>query len=53
MLKLRIQVASHEVVAEVRACASPPTELGLRFEEIERQDRLLLASLALAYHRRR
>ena len=29
-----------------------PTELGLRFEEIERQDRLLLASLALAYHRR-
>ena len=29
------------------------TELGLRFEQIERQDRLLLASLALAYHRRR
>ena len=28
-------------------------DLGLRFEEIERDDRLLLASLALAYHRRR
>jgi hypothetical protein len=28
-------------------------DLGLRFEEIERDDRMLLASLALAYHRRR
>jgi hypothetical protein len=53
MLKLQIQVASHEVLADVRKMRLTPTELGLRFEEIERQDRLLLASLALAYHRRR
>jgi hypothetical protein len=52
VLKLHIQVASHDVVADVRKMRLTPTELGLRFEEIERQDRLLLASLALAYHRR-
>jgi hypothetical protein len=52
-LKLTIQVADHEVVAEVRAMRLTATEVGLRFEEIERDDRLLLASLALAYHRRR
>ena len=52
-LKLKIQVADHEVLAEVRVMRVTATELGLRFEQIERQDRLLLASLALAYHRRR
>jgi hypothetical protein len=52
-LKLTIQVADHEVAAEVRAMRLTATEVGLRFEEIERHDRLLLASLALAYHRRR
>ena len=51
-LKLTIQVADHEVAAEVRVMRVTPSELGLRFEEIERHDRLLLASLALAYHRR-
>jgi hypothetical protein len=52
-LELRIQVADHEVVAEAVAVRVTEAELGLRFEEIERDDRLLLASLALAYHRRR
>jgi PilZ domain len=52
-LELRIQVADHEVVAEAVAVRVTDAELGLRFEEIERDDRLLLASLALAYHRRR
>ena len=52
-LKLTIQVAEYEVAAEVRVMRATPSELGLRFEQIERQDRLLLASLALAYHRRR
>jgi hypothetical protein len=52
-LELRIQVADHEVVAEAVAVRITDGELGLRFEEIERNDRLLLASLALAYHRRR
>jgi hypothetical protein len=53
VLKLHIQVANHEVVAEVRVMRLTATEVGLRFEQIERHDRLLLASLALAYHRRR
>jgi PilZ domain len=52
-LELRIQVADHEVVAEAVAVRVTDAELGLRFEQIERDDRLLLASLALAYHRRR
>jgi hypothetical protein len=52
-LELRIQVADHEVVAEAVAVRVTEAELGLKFEEIERDDRLLLASLALAYHRRR
>ena len=52
ILKLKIQVADHEVLADVRVMRLTTTEIGLRFEEIERQDRLLLASLALAYHRR-
>jgi PilZ domain-containing protein len=53
ILKLKIQVANHEVLADVRVMRLTATDVGLRFEEIERQDRLLLASLALAYHRRR
>jgi hypothetical protein len=52
-LQVRIQVANHEVVAEARAVRVTNDDLGLRFEEIERDDRMLLASLALAYHRRR
>jgi PilZ domain len=52
-LEVRIQVADHEVVAEAVAVRVTSEDLGLRFEEIERDDRLLLASLALAYHRRR
>jgi hypothetical protein len=52
-LELRIQVADHEVVAEAVAVRVTEAELGLKFEAIERDDRLLLASLALAYHRRR
>jgi hypothetical protein len=51
--ELRIQVAHHEVVAKVSAVRITSSDLGLRFDEIERDDRLLLASLALAYHRRR
>lgn len=52
-LEVRIQVADHEVVAEAVAVRVTVDDLGLRFEEIERNDRMLLASLALAYHRRR
>jgi len=52
-LEVRIQVADHEVVAKAIAVRVTPSELGLRFEEIELDDRMLLASLALAYHRRR
>ena len=52
LLKLSIQVADHEVLADVRVMRLTATEVGLRFEQIERQDRLLMASLALAYHRR-
>jgi PilZ domain len=52
-VQVRIQVANHEVVAEARAVRVTNDDLGLRFEEIERDDRMLLASLALAYHRRR
>jgi hypothetical protein len=52
-LDVRIQVADHEVVATAVAVRVTEAELGLRFEEIGRDDRLLLASLALAYHRRR
>jgi PilZ domain len=52
-LELRIQVAQHEVVATAVAVRVTQAELGLRFEEIGNDDRLLLASLALAYHRRR
>lgn len=50
---LTIQVAHHEVVAQVTAVRVTPTDLGLRFENLARDDRLLLASLALAYHRHR
>jgi hypothetical protein len=52
-LEVRIQVADHEVVAEAVAVRITGDDLGLRFEEIQRDDRMLLASLALAYHRRR
>ena len=52
-LELRIRVAEHEVVATAVAVRVTDAELGLRFEEIGNDDRLLLASLALAYHRRR
>lgn len=49
--ELAIQVAHHEVVARVTAVRVTEADLGLRFEELARDDRLLLASLALAYHR--
>jgi hypothetical protein len=52
-LEVRIQVADYEVVAEAVAVRIGDADLGLRFDEIDRDDRLLLASLALAYHRRR
>jgi PilZ domain len=51
--EVRIKVAEHEVVAKAIAVRVTSDDLGLRFEEIERDDRMLLASLALAYHRRR
>jgi hypothetical protein len=52
-IQVRIQVADHEVVAEAVPVRVTSEDLGLRFEEIERDDRMLLASLTLAYHRRR
>ena len=51
--ELAIQVAHHEVVAQVTAVRITDAALGLRFEDLARDDRLLLASLALAYHRGR
>jgi hypothetical protein len=36
----------------VRVMRVTAEDVGLRFERIERDDRLLLTSLALAYHRR-
>jgi PilZ domain len=53
VLDVKIQVADHQVVATAIVVRETDQELGLRFEQIEREDRLLLASLALAYHRRR
>jgi hypothetical protein len=52
-LHLTITVASHQVVAEARVVRITDSELGVQFEQIQDQDRLLLASLALAYHRPR
>jgi hypothetical protein len=52
-LELKISVASHEVVAKARVMRLTDSEVGVQFEEIADTDRLLLASLALAYHRPR
>jgi hypothetical protein len=52
-LQLTITVASHEVVAAARVVRITDSELGVQFEQIDDADRLLLASLALAYHRPR
>jgi hypothetical protein len=52
-IELTITVASHEVVAEARVVRVTESDLGVEFERIEDSDRLLLASLALAYHRPR
>ena len=52
-LEVRIQIADHEVVARAVAVRVTDDEIGLRFDQIELDDRMLLASLALAYHRRR
>ena len=52
-VKLAIAAGDHEIVAEAGVVRETADDLGLRFERIEREDRLLLAALALAYHRRR
>ena len=52
-VQLTINVASHEVRAAGRVVRVTASDLGVQFEQIEDQDRLLLASLALAYHRPR
>jgi hypothetical protein len=52
-LELKISVASHEVVAKARVMRVTDSEVGVQFEDIADADRLLLASLALAYHRPR
>jgi len=52
-VQLAIDVAGHEVRAEARVVRITDSDLGVQFEQIEHQDRLLLASLALAYHRPR
>ncbi|MGH2946279.1 MAG: PilZ domain-containing protein [Solirubrobacteraceae bacterium] len=52
-LELTIAAGDHDVVTDAGVVRETPAELGLRFERIERDDRLLLAALALAYHRRR
>jgi PilZ domain len=52
-LELTITVASHEVVVNARITRVTDSEVGVQFERIQDADRLLLASLALAYHRPR
>jgi hypothetical protein len=52
-LTLVLVEGRHEIVAGVSVARETPTDLGLRFERIERADRLQLAALAFAYHRRR
>jgi PilZ domain-containing protein len=52
-IQLTITVADHDVVAEARVVRITDSDLGVEFEQIEDRDRLLLASLALAYHRPR
>jgi hypothetical protein len=52
-LELTITVASHEVVVHARIMRVTDSEVGVQFERIQDADRLLLASLALAYHRPR
>jgi hypothetical protein len=52
-LELTITVASHEVVCQARVMRLTAGEIGVQFVRIEDADRLLLASLALAYHRPR
>ncbi|HEX5618703.1 MAG TPA: PilZ domain-containing protein [Solirubrobacteraceae bacterium] len=53
VVELTINVAGHEVRAAARVVRVTDADLGVQFEQIEDQDRLLLASLALAYHRPR
>jgi PilZ domain-containing protein len=52
-VELKIDVGGHEVHAEARVVRVTDSDLGVEFEQIQDQDRLLLASLALAYHRPR
>jgi hypothetical protein len=52
-LEIRITVASHEVVAKASVKRVTAAEVGVQFDEITDSDRLLMASLALAYHRPR
>jgi hypothetical protein len=52
LLELELQVGGYALGAAVRVMRATGADLGLRFERIEREDRLLLTSLALAYHRR-
>lgn len=52
-LQLTIDVAGHEVQAEARVVRITDSDLGVEFQRIAEQDRLLLASLTLAYHRPR
>jgi PilZ domain len=52
-VELAIAAGDHEIVAEAGVVRETADDLGLRFERIEREDRLLLAALALAWHRRR
>jgi hypothetical protein len=52
LLELELEVGGHDVHAGVRVMRVTADDVGLRFERIEREDRLLLTSLALAYHRR-
>jgi hypothetical protein len=52
-VELRIDVAGHQIAAVGRVVRVTRTDLGVEFDRIAGQDRLLLASLALAYHRPR
>jgi PilZ domain len=51
-IDLELVVGEHRVRGQADVVRSTPHDLGLRFVDIDREDRLLLAALTLAYHRR-
>jgi hypothetical protein len=51
-LEVALTAGAYVLAATGRVMRATLSDVGVRFERIERDDRLLLAALALAYHRR-